>query len=273
MEYEFTNGSRFIRLQRNNETKQLPLIKIPKKLGKYSIKKKNTFIFFSCKFFDCEPFYGYLFTDREATSFVLIAQFCNFINEHHAKHVSDMDASNNTSIQANVVVLLTSEKLADSKCSNISCTGILDAIGIHYETIREFYAKFKNKWALVHTMEAFRSGFWWNTKRCIQITKTKHWGWVRDSTGNPFIELKPATNFYICVRTIFSPAESTNKHSNLSTTWIRIISSIGKLNCRIFWWTKWNFKSKRTKMFIGWSMWMIDHIMLSGWIRIEHWSG
>lgn len=34
LEREFTNGSRFIRLQRNNETKPLTLIKVPKKLGK-----------------------------------------------------------------------------------------------------------------------------------------------------------------------------------------------------------------------------------------------
>lgn len=36
LEREFMNGSRFIRLQRNNETKQLTLIKVPKKLGKTS---------------------------------------------------------------------------------------------------------------------------------------------------------------------------------------------------------------------------------------------
>lgn len=35
LEREFTNGSRFIRLQRNNETKSIALIKVPKKLGNY----------------------------------------------------------------------------------------------------------------------------------------------------------------------------------------------------------------------------------------------
>lgn len=35
LEREFTNGSRFIRLQRNNESKPLSLIKIPRKLGEY----------------------------------------------------------------------------------------------------------------------------------------------------------------------------------------------------------------------------------------------
>lgn len=33
LEREFTQGSRFIRLQRNNECKPLTLIKVPKKLG------------------------------------------------------------------------------------------------------------------------------------------------------------------------------------------------------------------------------------------------
>lgn len=35
LELEFTKGNRFIRLQRNNESKQLSMIKIPKKLGKH----------------------------------------------------------------------------------------------------------------------------------------------------------------------------------------------------------------------------------------------
>lgn len=33
LEREFTRGSRFVRLQRNNESKPLTLIKVPKKLG------------------------------------------------------------------------------------------------------------------------------------------------------------------------------------------------------------------------------------------------
>lgn len=36
LEQEFTKGSRFIRLQRNNETLSICLLKIPKKLGKFS---------------------------------------------------------------------------------------------------------------------------------------------------------------------------------------------------------------------------------------------
>lgn len=35
LEREFTRGSRFVRLQRNNESKQLTLIKVPKKLGSF----------------------------------------------------------------------------------------------------------------------------------------------------------------------------------------------------------------------------------------------
>lgn len=43
LEREFTNGSRFIRLQRNNEIKPLTLIKVPRKLGKhYSFKLINS---------------------------------------------------------------------------------------------------------------------------------------------------------------------------------------------------------------------------------------
>lgn len=36
LEREFVNGSRFIRLQRNNESRPLTLIKVPKKLGNFS---------------------------------------------------------------------------------------------------------------------------------------------------------------------------------------------------------------------------------------------
>ena len=36
LEQEFTKGSRFIRLQRNNESLALSLIKVPKKLGRFA---------------------------------------------------------------------------------------------------------------------------------------------------------------------------------------------------------------------------------------------
>lgn len=48
-------------------------------------------------------------------------------------------------MRPNMATLLTGDKLIDAKSSNISYTGILDAIGVHYENIREFYAKFKKK--------------------------------------------------------------------------------------------------------------------------------
>ncbi|XP_031621383.1 protein SMG5 isoform X2 [Contarinia nasturtii] len=115
LEREFTNGggSRFIRLQRNNETKSIALIKVPKKL------------------------------DREASTFMHIAQFCNYINDTHVANGENiLDAS---MAKPNVVTFLTGGKLIDKKLSNISFTGILDAIGINYEQINEFYAKYKMK--------------------------------------------------------------------------------------------------------------------------------
>lgn len=44
-----------------------------------------------------------------------------------------------------IVTLLTGEKLADKKCSNLSYTGILNALSINFEQITVFYAKYKNK--------------------------------------------------------------------------------------------------------------------------------
>lgn len=35
LEQQFSKGSRFIRSQRNNESLAIPLVKIPKKLGKF----------------------------------------------------------------------------------------------------------------------------------------------------------------------------------------------------------------------------------------------
>lgn len=77
---------------------------------------------------------------------MLIAQFCNFINENHIGNGENiLDSSFDSSIRPNVVTFLTGDKIIDRKLSNISYTGILDAIGIHSEPIREFYAKYKKK--------------------------------------------------------------------------------------------------------------------------------
>lgn len=81
--------------------------------------------------------------DREAATFVLVAQLCNFIVDNHS--ASDGYDFTNTPIRPNMATLLTGDRITDTKTSNISYTGILDAIGIHYEPIREFYAKFKKK--------------------------------------------------------------------------------------------------------------------------------
>lgn len=72
-----------------------------------------------------------------------VAQFCNHINEAHAANGENiLDAS---MAKPSVVTFLTGEKLIDKKLSNISFTGILDAIGINYEQINEFYAKYRKK--------------------------------------------------------------------------------------------------------------------------------
>lgn len=72
-----------------------------------------------------------------------IAQFCNHINETHAANGENiLDAS---MTKPNVVTFLTGDKLVDKKLSNISFTGILDAIGINYEQINDFYAKYRKK--------------------------------------------------------------------------------------------------------------------------------
>lgn len=46
LEREFVNGSRFIRLQRNNESRPLTLIKVPKKLGNFSYSSAIGKLFF-----------------------------------------------------------------------------------------------------------------------------------------------------------------------------------------------------------------------------------
>lgn len=74
-----------------------------------------------------------------------IAQFCNFLNETHTANGENiLDESMG---KPKVVTFLTGDKLIDKKLCNISFTGILDAIGINFEQINDFYAKYKKKWA------------------------------------------------------------------------------------------------------------------------------
>lgn len=93
-------------------------------------------------------FFFHAFSDRESSTFIQIAQFCNFINDSH--QLDDENLFNGTldaSLRPIVVTFITGDRLTDKKLCNISFTGIMDAIGIHFETITEFYAKYKKKWS------------------------------------------------------------------------------------------------------------------------------
>lgn len=74
---------------------------------------------------------------------MLTAQFCNHINETHTANGENI--LDESMAKPSVVTYLTGDKLVDKKLSNISYCGILDAIGINYEQITEFYAKYKKK--------------------------------------------------------------------------------------------------------------------------------
>lgn len=92
-------------------------------------------------FFDISCFNS--ISDREASTFMHIAQFCNYINDAHTANGENiLDAS---MAKPSVVTFLTGGKLIDKKLSSISFTGILDAIGISHEQINDFYGKFKKK--------------------------------------------------------------------------------------------------------------------------------
>lgn len=89
--------------------------------------------------------------DREASTFMHIAQFCNYINDAHTASENILDASMG---KPSVVTFLTGGKLIDKKLSSISFTGILDAIGISHEQINDFYGKFKKKWTFLSYAES-----------------------------------------------------------------------------------------------------------------------
>lgn len=123
LEEQFSKGSRFLRSQRNNESLTIPLVKIPKKLGKFDklIKKISLFL-------TTGPH-----SDRESSIFVQIAQFCNFIQ------------TNNPENNIKVVTLLTGENLNSKKSTNISYSGILNAASVDFERITTFHAKYEKK--------------------------------------------------------------------------------------------------------------------------------
>lgn len=106
LEQEFKVGNRHMRAQRDHESQSLLLIKIPKKL------------------------------DRESSTFIQIAKFCNFIVTNH---------SEGSEYEANLVTFLSGDNLNDKKTTNLSFTGILDAIPVRHDQISNFYEKFKKK--------------------------------------------------------------------------------------------------------------------------------
>lgn len=86
----------------------------------------------------------FIFSDREAATFIQIATFCNFMNENHAtKNGDHSDHSADKQSRPNIVTILTGDKLCDKKSSNLSFTGILNAVDINFDQITTFYAKYK----------------------------------------------------------------------------------------------------------------------------------
>lgn len=124
LEQEFTKGNRFLRSQRQNEMLCLPMIKVPKKLGKIYI--------FNHIFYKIEKFTP---TDREAGTFFQIASFCNYIV---TKNSHECDISN-------MITLLTGDVLTEQKSEGFSYKGILEAIPVEHEQIISFYSKYKKK--------------------------------------------------------------------------------------------------------------------------------
>ncbi|XP_059619168.1 nonsense-mediated mRNA decay factor SMG5 [Phlebotomus argentipes] len=105
LEHEFSKGNRFLRSQRDHEIRPLPLLKIPKKI------------------------------DREASVFLQIAQFCNYIVTNQMNPDGSTD----------VVTLLTGENLMEKKCPHFSFYGILNSIPVKFDQIQGFYAKYRKK--------------------------------------------------------------------------------------------------------------------------------
>ncbi|XP_055372034.1 nonsense-mediated mRNA decay factor SMG5 [Condylostylus longicornis] len=107
LEKEFKYGNRYLRSQRDNENLALSLIKVPRKLN------------------------------REASVFLKIAQFCNYMVTNHF--------NGDVEFQSNAITLLSGDNLNEKKHNNFSFTGILDAIPARYDQIANFYGKLKNK--------------------------------------------------------------------------------------------------------------------------------
>lgn len=129
LEQEFGQGSRFIRTQRLNETKNLEMIKIPKKLGMLMKQLNN-----SVDRIKTDSLFNFL--DRDSNGFIQIAQFCNFMVSNNS---NDMDLD-----RSNVLTYLIGENLGDKKIGSVSYSAILDSISVKCEHIDKFYRGLRN---------------------------------------------------------------------------------------------------------------------------------
>lgn len=84
-----------------------------------------------------------MFTDQEAATFVQIARLCNFMNENHWSESMSENLGHGKG--PHVITLLTGDKLIDKKPTNLSFSGILNAMSVNFEQIGAFYGKYKNK--------------------------------------------------------------------------------------------------------------------------------
>jgi len=133
LETEFKKGNRFMRTQRENEDLALPLLKIPGKLGKL-------LLLYSSGFSLSSPFQS---TEREATVFMNIAQFANYIIANNTTEDEGDDP---------VLTMLTGENLdnrkkqpATTSNSSMNYVGILQSVPIKYDQVGQFYSKCKKK--------------------------------------------------------------------------------------------------------------------------------
>ena len=136
MESEFKKGNRYMRSQRSSELLAMPLLKVPKKLGKIILSSyvRRFLILFSS------------FSERDSAIFMHIVQFANFIVSNNRAEDSSNDC---------VLTLLTGDNLderkkqlpAPSTTTNncINQIGILETIPVKYCSIVQFYSKYKKK--------------------------------------------------------------------------------------------------------------------------------
>ena len=73
--------------------------------------------------------------DRDASTYLQIAQFCNYLQSNES------DGAPNSEI----LTLLTGDNINDIKSSQISYSGIMQAVSVNFMQITNFYAKYKKK--------------------------------------------------------------------------------------------------------------------------------